>query len=73
MDNNVICKMKCARTGADENNTHSVQMYPVIGGSEENDKFFKYTPGGDLKLCVMGKQHFTPGKFYYITIQEIND
>jgi len=62
--------MKCRQVTSEEGGTHSVEMYPVTGGSEENDKFFKFTPGGKLELCVLNKQNFEPGKEYIITIDE---
>jgi hypothetical protein len=66
----VRCKMVCRQIGADENGTHEVRMTPVTGGSEENEQYFKWTPGGELKLCVLNKQYFEPGKAYYVDIEE---
>lgn len=70
----VRCKMKCSSVGEHESGpgktTHSVTMYPVTGGSEENKSFFTYTPGGKLELQVIADRHFVPGKFYYIDITE---
>jgi len=68
----VRCKMKCSDVGKNEDGTHSVRMYPVTGGSEENESFFKWTPGGELKLCVLKEQNFEPGKEYYVDIEEAN-
>ena len=66
----VRCKMKCSQTGHKDDGTHSVEMYPVTGGSEENEQFFKWTPGGKLELCVLNRQYFEAGKEYYIDIEE---
>ena len=66
----VRCKMRCTSTGHEENGVHSARMYPVTGGSEENESFFKWTPGGNLELSVLKEQHFEPGKEYYIDITE---
>jgi hypothetical protein len=31
----------------------SVRLSPVVGGSEESDQFYKYTPGGIVALEVL--------------------
>ena len=69
MGKTVRCKMRCEHVHQDEY-AHSVRMVPVTGGSEENEQFFKATPGGQLELSVMNQQHFEPGKEYYIDISE---
>jgi hypothetical protein len=51
----------------------SIRLHPVHNGSEENEKFYSYTPGGELKLEVVqgdAAKQFVPGKEYYIDIQE---
>lgn len=54
-------------------NGASVKMVPVTCGSEENKKFFQYTPGGSLDLQVLNHEaaeQLVPGKEYYIDITE---
>ena len=34
----------------------SIQLHPVVGGSAENDAFFKYTPGGTISLSVVSAE-----------------
>lgn len=49
-----------------------VKFYPVVSGSEENKSFAKYTPGGNLQLCISydtpASEAFEQGKEYYIDI-----
>lgn len=52
-------------------NGASIKMHPVQSGSEENKKFYQYTPGGTLDLMVINAEtakQFIPGKEYYIDI-----
>jgi hypothetical protein len=49
----------------------SILLRPVTCGSIENEKFYQYTPGGELRLEVVNKEtatKFEPGKEYYIDI-----
>lgn len=65
------CKFKVRSKSEYESGVHEIIMYPVIQGSEENKKFFKYTPGGEFKLSVVSPetaQMFEVGKEYYIDI-----
>ncbi len=49
----------------------SVLLVPVIGGSEENKSFWKYTPSGRLELNILNENvAFVPGKEYYVDISE---
>ncbi len=34
----------------------SVSLRPVIGGSKENEEFYKYTPGGHLMLSTINEE-----------------
>ncbi|HEV3118477.1 MAG TPA: hypothetical protein VGY58_15615 [Gemmataceae bacterium] len=40
----------------------------VYGGSEENKRFFQYTPSGSLTIGVYKEDVFEPGKEYYLDI-----
>lgn len=47
----------------------TVNLSPVIGGSEENDQFFKYTPFGEIKIGTINEAalaQFEPGKEYFV-------
>ena len=67
----VRCKFKCTNIGQSEKGLHSARFVPVICGSKENETFFKYTPGGEIKLDVLNAQYFEPGKDYFIDIEEV--
>jgi hypothetical protein len=46
---------------------------PVSGGSPENDKFFKYTPYGEIKLGTVNDEvakDLVPGRTYYVDFTE---
>src|SRR5579863_6324082 len=47
----------------------TVYMNPVIGGSPENDVFYRATPGGGITLSVVNPAalaHFEVGESYYV-------
>lgn len=53
----------------------TIELTPVINGSEENKIFYKYTPGG--KICLQTVNHeaaevFVPGKEFYIDFTAAN-
>lgn len=66
----VRCKFTCVKI-IQTPCGYEAEFAPVHSGSKENDKFFKYTPGGSLMLCTLKKQHFKPGKDYYLDISTI--
>lgn len=46
-----------------------VTLQPVTSGSPENEEFYKYTPGGSIKLSTVNlaaAQQFEPGNDYYV-------
>lgn len=46
-----------------------VLMQPVTSDSEENDKFFRYTPAGKIELMTLNAKaagQFEAGKEYYV-------
>lgn len=48
-----------------------VKLIPVVGGSEENENFFKWTPYGAIELGTINPNvEFTPGKKYYVDFTE---
>lgn len=68
MPEKVRAKMICEETGSRQSGTHFAKFHPVTGTSEENEKFFKWTPCGRLELDVLNNQYFEVGKEYYIDI-----
>lgn len=66
----VRAKFRCVEK-QDHNNTGegSVKLEAVVGGSEENDKFFHWTPSGTIQMGVVNKDafaQFEEGKEYYL-------
>ena len=63
-----VCKL-ITPIQRDRADTQSVELEPVIDGSEENKTFFKYTPGGKIRLDVMNEEavkQFEVGKEYFV-------
>lgn len=64
----VRAKFKCV-----ENRTigesAAIRLVPVSSGSEENEEFFKWTPGGEIYLSVVNPaaaEQFEVGKEYFV-------
>jgi len=52
-----------------EGSNTSVKLAPVVGGSEENKRFYKYTPGGLIELSTVNEEsaaQFKVGAEYYV-------
>lgn len=67
----VRCKFRVWRKLVNPDGTASISMSAVGSGSPENDKFFKYTPGGELSFCTVNAEaaaQLEEGKEYYIDI-----
>ena len=50
-----------------------IKLYPVIGGSKENDSFFKWTPYGEIVIGTVNPdatRQFEVGKEYYVSFSE---
>ena len=53
------------------NKQYTYTFYPVTTGSEENKKFWEYTPAGSLVIQTTTKlEYFIPGKEYYLDFSE---
>lgn len=64
------CKFRC-ETVTLAKDTAVINLVPVTSGSPENEKFFRYTPGGEVKLSVVDRKTadaFVPGKEYFVDI-----
>jgi hypothetical protein len=47
----------------------AVYLTPVVGGSPENESFYKWTPGGNIMLSTINEAaaaQFERGKEYYV-------
>lgn len=68
----VIAKFKCASVSKTENGA-DIQLYPVVSGSEENERFYKATPAGQLHLSTVNSEaaaYFEPGFEYLLTFKK---
>lgn len=66
----VRAKFKCESKTTTESGI-SVKLTPVVGGSEENESFFKWTPFGSLEMGLLNPDTaatFEPGKSYYVDL-----
>lgn len=62
----VRCKMRC-----DSNKDGHIALFPVTDGSEENKRFFKYTPSGSLQFSTVNAdaaKQLEVGQEYYVDI-----
>jgi hypothetical protein len=63
------CKFKCDTVTDHGAGNKSATFSPVIGGSEENKSFWKYTPSGKFELNWINENvKFEPTKEYYLDI-----
>lgn len=76
----VVCKfrfvaMTTKQWGSGDEILYDLQFVPVSDGSEENKKFWKYTPSGDFKFSTVNAEAAKMFKFgheYYVTFREAN-
>lgn len=48
---------------------HTIKLIPVVGGSPENDAFYKYTPAGNITLTTINAdaaKQFAVGQSFYV-------
>lgn len=66
----VRAKFKCETKGSEEEgNEGNLTLHAVVGGSEENEEFFRYTPFGMIQMGVLNPSAFAQfelGKEYYV-------
>jgi len=70
----VRCKFKVDSVTKTATNGATVAMSPVSTGSDENKKFFKWTPSGELKFQTINDEaadQLVPGAEYYIDITPV--
>lgn len=54
-----------------ETELFNVRFNAVVSGSTENEKFFAYTPSGQLTFSSVFEGDFEIGKQYYIDVTEV--
>lgn len=50
-------------------NGAEIRMQPVTDGSPENKEFFKWTPGGEIKIALVKEElvaGIKPGQAFYV-------
>ena len=65
----VRAKFKVHMKNDTEGSGTTVYLVPVVGGSSENEQFYKYTPGGQIQLSTINDDaaaEFEIGKEYYV-------
>lgn len=70
---NVRAKMVCDGKSGNDEEGYRVIFHPVVGGSNENEQYFKYTPGGECRLEILNNEasaQFELGKEYYLTFEQ---
>lgn len=73
---NVRAKFVCSYKQINQKGEgHQINLFPVYSGSEENQKFFAATPGGQIQLHVVNPDAtaaFEEGKEYYVDFTPAN-
>lgn len=67
----VRCKFVCVEhkeTRYQAEILHGYVFRPVTSGSPENEKFYKWTPTGQLEFGTIQQQAFEIGKEYYLDV-----
>jgi hypothetical protein len=73
------CKFRCDSVSKSRGSTwdgsksipidlHGAKLFPVTGGSAENQQFFASTPSGYFEVVGLRHQPFEPGQEYYLDI-----
>jgi hypothetical protein len=66
----VRAKFKVTSVEANTEGGHgTVKLSPVIGGSAENDEFYKWTPSGSIELSTINESavaQFAEGKEFFV-------
>lgn len=68
----IRAKFKCVSIEHIEQG-YVVKLHSVVGGSKENEIFFKYTPSAEVRLSLLNKSianNFEVGKEYYSDFSE---
>lgn len=71
MSTTVRAKFKVQSVTESEGGLKTANLAPVTSGSPENEKFFKWTPGGQIQLGTINPaaaEQFTPGRQFYVDL-----
>lgn len=70
---NLRAKFSCVAIEPTDD-TYKIILKPVLSGSAENRGFFKWTPGGEIVLQVVGSEtagQMKIGHDYYVDFTEV--
>ncbi len=76
MSTTVRAKFKVQSVTESEGGLKTANLTPVTSGSPENEKFFKWTPGGQIQLGTINPHaaaQFVPGKQFYVDFTPANE
>ena len=65
----IRAKFKVQSVTESEGGLKTANLVPVTSGSPENEKFFKWTPGGQIQLSTLNPDagaKFVPGRQFYV-------
>lgn len=70
----VRAKFRCTgkvhnQATSEQDEGYSISLTPVVGGSKENEEFYKWTPGGSVLLSTVNPaaaEKFEEGKEFYV-------
>lgn len=65
----IRAKFICESNEKSNEEEHNIIFRTVVGGSEENDLFFKATPAGEITISVVKKEvaeRFIVGRNYFV-------
>lgn len=73
----VIAKFKCEKSEPNIGDQTDVTFSAVTDGCEENKSFSRWTPAGNLTMCISNEtpasKFFQPGEEYYLTFSKTKE
>lgn len=65
----VRAKFRVSSISETSGNLKTIKLAPVIGGSPENEQFFKWTPSGEINLGTLNEEaskQFAVDQVFYV-------
>jgi hypothetical protein len=75
----IRAKLRCMNKTINWNGQVDFRFMPVLGGTPENEDFYKYTPAGEVTMAFQGEPaaagtpELVPGQFYYFDFEQHRD
>jgi hypothetical protein len=66
----IVCQAVTKTLYADGEFGYESRFSFVTSGSPENEQFYKWTPGGEVRVAITKNDVFVPGKQYYLDFVE---